>query len=337
LITATGNIVATANVRGGNMIATTLVQGATISATANVIATANVSAGNLNAVSLSLSGNVISGISTTANITGANIIATAAMSAASVSASGNITGANINGTFFGSGAGLTSIPGANVTGTVPNATNATNVTGTSGTLGYSTSAITVGTVGQAGPQVQGSGGGAAVISLLRPGAYAINMGLDTDNVFRIGGWSDGLNTYRMQLTSAGVATLTATNARYADLAEYYAADADYEPGTVLSFGGSQEVTMTTGINDVRVAGVVSTNPAYAMNTAIEAAHTVALALTGRVPTLVVGAVTKGDMMVSAGGGRAKACATPIMGSVIGKAVQDHPGGPGTIEIVVGRL
>jgi hypothetical protein len=137
--------------------------------------------------------------------------------------------------------------------------------------------------------------------------------------------------------SAGVITATATNARYADLAEYYAADADYPPGTVLSFGGSQEVTMTTGVNDVRVAGVVSTNPAYAMNTAIKAEHTVAVALTGRVPTLVIGSVAKGDMMVSAGDGRAKACATPVMGTVIGKAVQDHPGGPGTIEIVVGRL
>jgi hypothetical protein len=137
--------------------------------------------------------------------------------------------------------------------------------------------------------------------------------------------------------SAGVITATATNARYADLAEYYSADAEYASGTVLSFGGDQEVTITTGINDVRVAGVVSTNPAYAMNTAIEAAHSVALALTGRVPTLVVGAVAKGDMMVSAGGGRAKACATPTMGTVIGKAVQDHPGGSGTIEIVVGRL
>jgi hypothetical protein len=74
-----------------------------------------------------------------------------------------------------------------------------------------------------------------------------------------------------------------------------------------------------------------------MNSGLKAPHVAAVALTGRVPTLVVGAVAKGDMMVTAGGGRAKACATPTMGSVIGKAVQDHPGGPGTIEIVVGRL
>jgi hypothetical protein len=74
-----------------------------------------------------------------------------------------------------------------------------------------------------------------------------------------------------------------------------------------------------------------------MNSGLKAEHMAAVALTGRVPTLVVGAVAKGDMMVTAGGGRAKACATPVMGTVIGKAVQDHPGGSGTIEIVVGRL
>ena len=129
----------------------------------------------------------------------------------------------------------------------------------------------------------------------------------------------------------------ATSAQYADLAEWYEADADYPPGTVLIFGGDREVTLAVGINDVRVAGVVSTNPAHVMNSGLKAPHIAAVALTGRVPTLVVGAVAKGDMMVTAGGGRAQACAEPRMGSVIGKALQDHPGGTGTIEIVVGRL
>jgi hypothetical protein len=129
----------------------------------------------------------------------------------------------------------------------------------------------------------------------------------------------------------------ATSAQYADLAEWYDADADYAPGTVLVFGGSNEVTLAVGINDVRVAGVVSTNPAHIMNSGLKAPHTAAVALTGRVPTLVVGPVAKGDMMVTAGGGRAKACAEPRIGSVIGKALQDHPGGAGTIEIVVGRM
>lgn len=123
----------------------------------------------------------------------------------------------------------------------------------------------------------------------------------------------------------------------ADLAEYYSADADYPPGTVLSFGGSHEVTVAIGINDVHVAGVVSTNPAHVMNAGLASAHTVMVALTGRVPTLVVGTVAPGDMMVSAGGGRAKACAAPAMGTVIGKALQNHAQGQGMIEVVIGRM
>ena len=128
-----------------------------------------------------------------------------------------------------------------------------------------------------------------------------------------------------------------TTAIHADLAEYYAADADYPPGTVLSFGGNNEVTVSIGINDVRVAGIVSTQPAHVMNAGLTGQNTVAVALIGRVPTLVVGTVAPGDMMVTAGGGRAKACATPALGTVIGKALQAHPGGQGMIEVVIGRI
>ena len=129
----------------------------------------------------------------------------------------------------------------------------------------------------------------------------------------------------------------ATTAQYADLAEMYTADAEYTPGTVLVFGGDKEVTISSSAADIRVAGVVSTNPAHLMNSCLESDHTVALALTGRVPTNVVGTVRKGDMMITAGNGHAQACATPAMGTVIGKALQDFDGESGTIEIVVGRL
>jgi hypothetical protein len=233
----------------------------------------------------------------------------------------------------------------NVSGTVASATqatDATNVNGTNANLGYSTSAVTVGSGGQAGPQVLGQGGGAAVMSFHRPGAYAINMGLDTDNVFRIGGWSDGASTYRFQVAAGGAITAAtfsgiSTQAKYADLSENYAADAYYEPATVLDFGGNEEVTLNTQSNSVRVAGVVSTNPAHLMNSHLEATHVVALALSGRVPAKVTGTIRKGDMMVSDGQGRACACATPAMGTVIGKALENFDGESGVIEIVVGRL
>ena len=130
---------------------------------------------------------------------------------------------------------------------------------------------------------------------------------------------------------------TATTALYADLAECYLADADYAPGTVLSFGGDNEVTVSTTDADPLIVGVVSTNPAYTMNSGLAGDNVVAVALTGRVPCQVQGSITKGAMMVSAGNGRARAESNPAMGTVIGKAVESFTGGNGTIEIVVGRL
>jgi hypothetical protein len=129
----------------------------------------------------------------------------------------------------------------------------------------------------------------------------------------------------------------ATSAQYADLAEMYAADSHYETGTVLSMGGTHEVTLSNHANDQRVAGVVSANPAYIMNTTIQAQYPVALALAGRVPTNVIGPVRKGDMMVAAGNGRAQSCTAPAIGTVIGKSLEDFDGIHGTIEIIVGRL
>lgn len=69
------------------------------------------------------------------------------------------------------------------------------LTGTSIGLGYSLSTATVSYAGHAGPQIRSQGGGAAVMSFHRPGAYAVNFGLDTDNQLKVGGWSLGANSY----------------------------------------------------------------------------------------------------------------------------------------------
>ncbi len=123
---------------------------------------------------------------------------------------------------------------------------------------------------------------------------------------------------------------------HADLAEYYAADGYYRPGTVLEFGGDDEVTIAS--EDSRtVAGVVSTSPAYVMNSMCEGDHSTVIALQGRVPCLVRGKIDKGDLLVSAGEGYAKASDDPKIGSVIGKAIQSFDGAHGMIEIAVGRL
>lgn len=130
---------------------------------------------------------------------------------------------------------------------------------------------------------------------------------------------------------------TATQAKYADLAENYTADAKYEPGTVVHFGGAAEVTQCNEDGCKRVAGVVSTAPAYLMNSELQGDAVVAVALQGRVPVRVVGNVAKGDMLVAAGNGAARAEANPQLGQVIGKSLQDFNGVEGVIEVVVGRI
>jgi hypothetical protein len=127
----------------------------------------------------------------------------------------------------------------------------------------------------------------------------------------------------------------ATSAQYADLAEKYIADADYAPGTVVVFGGEQEVTISQHFNDHRVAGVISTNPSYIMNGGLEAEYVATVALTGRVPTKVLGPVAKGDLMVSSAGGYAQACNQPSFGTVIGKSLENLVANEGVIEIVIG--
>jgi hypothetical protein len=121
------------------------------------------------------------------------------------------------------------------------------------------------------------------------------------------------------------------------LAENYTSDEIYEPGTVMCFGGSQEVTKCDIDMCVKIAGIVSTNPAYLMNSTLINETTLAIALTGRVPCKVTGLITKGDMLVSAGDGRARAESAPKIGSVIGKALENFEGAEGVIEVVVGRL
>jgi hypothetical protein len=127
---------------------------------------------------------------------------------------------------------------------------------------------------------------------------------------------------------------TSTTAKYADLAERYTSDANYEPGTVVDFGGDAEVTLSNIDSSPSVAGVVSTNPAYMMNSDADGLY---IALVGRVPTKVTGPVRKGQMMVSNGDGTARGENNPIMGSVIGKALENFSDGVGVIEVVVGRL
>lgn len=126
----------------------------------------------------------------------------------------------------------------------------------------------------------------------------------------------------------------------ADLAEWYTSDSNYEPGTVLIFGGDFETTVTNKLADIRAAGIVTENPAYVMNSNLSTdQNTICLALQGRVPCRVIGKISKGDMLTtSATPGYAIKAANPIIGSIIGKALANKDTvGAGVVEVAVGRL
>jgi len=128
----------------------------------------------------------------------------------------------------------------------------------------------------------------------------------------------------------------ATSAQYADLAEIYESDYPYQPGTVVIFGGPKEIMVSNFAYDTRVAGVVSTNPAYLMNDKSEG---VAVALVGKVPCKVEGMIQKGDLLTTSGNnaGHAKKAIEPKLGSIIGKAMEDHKSaGQGVIFVSVGK-
>ena len=127
-------------------------------------------------------------------------------------------------------------------------------------------------------------------------------------------------------------------ATYADLAERYEADTEYEPGTVVIFGGDKEITTTDTPADYRVAGVISTDPGLKLNSSAgdDKTHPY-LALRGRVPCKVIGPVEKGDLLVTSDTpGHAKSVAGVDMGrSVFAKSLtQDTSDGAKIIEVAI---
>jgi hypothetical protein len=137
--------------------------------------------------------------------------------------------------------------------------------------------------------------------------------------------------------SSNLLSTTATAAQYADLAEKYTSDQEYVPGTIVMFGGDAEVTISED-RTKKVAGVVSTHPAYLMNSHLEGTS-VEVALQGRVPCKVEGTVHKGDMIVAGSTpGVGIAHNDPQLGQVIGKALENYNSTEiGMIEVAVGRL
>jgi hypothetical protein len=149
----------------------------------------------------------------------------------------------------------------------------------------------------------------------------------------------GTPTTVMTINGAtGVITGNQIDANYADMAERFAADSEYEAGTVVELGGSAEITMAAQDLSETVFGVISTHAAYLMNgrAGTDATHP-PVAMTGRVPVKCIGIIHKGDRLVSAGNGRARSALAGEASSfnVIGRSLQDKLNtDDGLIEAIV---
>jgi hypothetical protein len=300
-------------------------------------------AGTLNAATIGNTGTTFSGANLTLTST---ILTTGTAQAANLIIS---SGGQVNGY-------LTGALGANV----PNSVVATSVTTSSGGqhIGYFTGAIgantantgvfstvsastvNAGTIGNSGATLTGTLSTAAQPNITSVGNLT---GLTSaGNVIPSSNASITLgNATAYWSTVYGINFVgTSTTAKYGDLAERYKADQHYPPGTVVVFGGSAEIATTDISHDTRVAGVVSTNPAYLMNENEDERY-LAIALQGRVPCAVWGPITKGQQVVSSGTAGVGQGMNPDSygpGCVIGKSLEDHlDHAIKVIEVVVGRV
>ena len=370
IISAGGTTTGTFTGTGANITGYTTVSG---NVTGGNILTAGVVSATGNITGANFIGNVIpfagSSISTTGNITGGNILTSGL-----ISATGNITGGNING---GANVNATTHTGttvsvtANVTagniltaGIMSSTGNGIHGNILTGGLMSATGNITSNSF-VLGNAFYMTGINAAVsVSQIQNGTSNVKISaLDSNVTIGVGGTAnvvvvDTTTVYTNVVSAQSISHsgtnavgnigsaasyfnrlfATATTALYADVAERFAADEFIEPGTVVELGGNKEITKSLVELSENVFGVISTNAAYLMNGGAgdDITHP-PVAMTGRVPVKITGTVRKGDRLVSAGAGIARAAqageATAF--NVIGRSLVDKTTPEsGTIEAIV---
>ena len=168
------------------------------------------------------------------------------------------------------------------------------------------------------------------------GALPTTGGTMTGDILVSGTVNFGTSGNRITTVFATTFNGTSTAAQYADLAENFRPDVQYEPGTIVALGGAEEITAVNEELSDNVFGVTSERPAYLMNSAQEGGMPVAIA--GRVPVRVIGMVNKGDRLVAAGNGLARAAGTDesiTAFNVLGRAIDSKTSiEEGTIEAFV---
>jgi hypothetical protein len=290
---------ATGNITGGNLLTAGL---------ANI--TGNVIGGNL--VTLGLAN--VASASVTGNLNAGNLRTTGL-----VSATGNVTAAaNVFGTYiFGNGSQLTGISAAVSVTNINNGTSEVRI-------------------GASGGNANISIGGTANVAVFTTGTAFFITDISVSGIQKTG--SNAIGNIGSSSNYFNQVFATATTALYADVAERFAADEILEPGTVVELGGINEITRSTVDLSENVFGVISTRPAYTMNGGAGENDThPPVAMTGRVPVKCVGTVRKGDRLVSAGEGVARAAqpgeATAF--NVIGRSLDNKTTMDiGTIEAIV---
>ena len=310
-ITATGTGNITGNINGGNLRTTGL-----------ITATGTVTGGNVASGGFITAGSTVSSagnITSSANVAGGNVIASA-----NISAVGNVAGTY----FIGNGSQLIGISSAVSVSKIESGLSNVAIASANAniTMAVSTTANVV-VVSQNGLSITTQSANAT-----SPGTSGLSTAyiehLGTTGVGNIG----SAGSYFNQVFA------TATTALYADVAERFESDELLDPGTVVELGGTKEITRSRVELSENVFGVISTRPAFTMNGGAGENDThPAVAMTGRVPVNVTGIINKGDRLVSAGNGIARAAqpgeATAF--NVIGRAlVSKSTNDLGTVEAIV---
>jgi hypothetical protein len=352
-LSATGNITGGNVLTGGLISATGNITGGNVLTGGLISATGNITGGNiLGGANVNATTHTGTTVSVSANITGGNILTAGLISATgtitsagNLSLTGNIvdggemwinTSSNGNINLNPNGTGTTNIPVGvlSVTGNIQGGNLRTaGLVSASGTVTAGGDLSLVGNIVDTGPLtiITSSNGN---ITLSPNGTGNINTGaniMPTANATaNIGSATLSYNTIFAKATSA----------QYADLAEMYCADATYAPGTVVEFGGNEEITISGESHSTRVAGIISTNPSYLMNSALDCTNALEVALVGRVPCQVVGTIRKGDRLVSSEIPGVATVLDPVKyqpGCIIGKALEAYDSiNTGVIEVAVGR-
>jgi hypothetical protein len=165
----------------------------------------------------------------------------------------------------------------------------------------------------------------AIINVISP---KLSAGSPSTNGTFVGQWSFG--------PGSSLTLPIGTTSYYADIAERYASNVQYESGTVVMFGGTSEVTIANVHSTAAVAGIVTTEPAQILNS--DLTDSVAIALVGRVPCKVTGNITRGNLLVvSHIPGVLTTSLFPSPGTIVAKAMENYNSpNVGVIEVMVTR-